>query len=28
LPVAFVIDSLASLDTTEKDKTPFTRREI
>ena len=28
LPVAFVIDSLASLDATEKDKTTFTRREI
>lgn len=28
LPVNFVIDSLASLDTSEKDKTTFTRREI
>ena len=28
LPVSFVIDSLASLDTSEKDKVAFTRREI
>ena len=28
LPVNFVIDSLASLESAEKDKTPFRRREI
>ncbi len=28
LPVNFIIDSLASLDTPEKDKLPFKRREL
>ena len=28
LPVGFVIDALASLDTPEKDRVPFKRREI